>query len=332
MTRCELCAVDILGCPCSLGTCPLTTGQGLSCSAPCKQVRKVFMAGGTQEHRVARWLFCSHTHTLQVLHTHANSQQPQSTAYPGTLLPFPTSAPRLVCRFPSALPGPLLWPSRLSRCSPLMQVASGQHVVLFDLLTLCRHHNQALQACLQPLLSNPAVLKLGFEVSGDLAKLAASWGRQVPAFCHVAGVLDLRPLWVEYGIRSKLQVRGSDADVLRRGMRVCLFHGRAHVGMFVFVHACPPACARAAGQRECGPLTLNHSRQAGLGYTMREGLRHGWRQSRGSLAKGQRSCGASQQHRALSPAKDRLLGCCFSCPSQGRASAHPDGVLSVLSA
>lgn len=88
-----------------------------------------------------------------------------------------------------------------------IQVASHKTVVLFDLLTLCQHHAAALDACLSPLLSDGALLKLGFEVAGDLSKLASSWP-SVPAFRVVAGVLDLRPLFVAYGLAARLQVCG----------------------------------------------------------------------------------------------------------------------------
>lgn len=90
-------------------------------------------------------------------------------------------------------------------CTLCRQVASRDAVVLFDLLALAQHAPAALDAVLAPLLGNPGVLKLGFEVAGDVAKLAASWP-QVAAFRSVAGVLDLRPLWVAYGCAAKLKV------------------------------------------------------------------------------------------------------------------------------
>lgn len=81
-------------------------------------------------------------------------------------------------------------------------------MVLFDLMTLCQHHSQALDSCLGPLLGDGAVLKLGFEVAGDIAKLAGSWPA-VGCFRQVVGVLDLRPLFVAYGLASQHPVRGS---------------------------------------------------------------------------------------------------------------------------
>ena len=101
-----------------------------------------------------------------------------------------------VCCLPIPLP--------LAPC-PNLQVGTRTSVVLFDLLQLCTHHHAALESCLGPLLSSPAVLKLGFEVAGDLAKLANSWPA-VEAFRVVAGVLDLRPLWVAYGLAARHQV------------------------------------------------------------------------------------------------------------------------------
>lgn len=84
----------------------------------------------------------------------------------------------------------------------LLQVANATHVVLFDLMALCQHHPAALDACLGPLLADAAVLKLGFEVAGDLSKLSGSWPG-LSCFRQVDGVLDLRPLWVA----TKHQVR-----------------------------------------------------------------------------------------------------------------------------
>jgi hypothetical protein len=81
-------------------------------------------------------------------------------------------------------------------------------VVLFDLLALCTQHSGALDACLGPLFGSGCVRKLGFEVAGDISKLAGSWP-QVAAFRHVCAVTDLRPLWVAYGVAAKLQVGGS---------------------------------------------------------------------------------------------------------------------------
>lgn len=77
--------------------------------------------------------------------------------------------------------------------------------MLFDLITLAQHHPAALDACLGPLLSDAAVLKLGFEVAGDLSKLAGSWPG-LSCFRSVDGVLDLRPVWVAYGLAARHQV------------------------------------------------------------------------------------------------------------------------------
>eukprot|EP00877_Chromochloris_zofingiensis_P011233 jgi/Chrzof1/6363/Cz18g05220.t1 len=50
----------------------------------------------------------------------------------------------------------------------LLQVAVYDAVFLFDLLTLAAHHPTQLSACLAPVLTNPSILKLGFELLGDL--------------------------------------------------------------------------------------------------------------------------------------------------------------------
>ncbi|WIA30602.1 hypothetical protein OEZ86_000682 [Tetradesmus obliquus] len=84
----------------------------------------------------------------------------------------------------------------------LLQLATRKAALLFDLLALAPHHPTALDACLAPIFESPEVLKLGFGLTGDLAKLAGSWP-EVQAFKVVAGVLDLRPLWVAYGVANR---------------------------------------------------------------------------------------------------------------------------------
>lgn len=95
------------------------------------------------------------------------------------------------------------WHKTLLVCC--LQVASRSHVVLFDLITLCQQQPEVLDACLAPLLSSSHALKLGFEVSGDISKLAGSWPA-VSCFRQVVDVLDLRPIWVAYGLAAKNQV------------------------------------------------------------------------------------------------------------------------------
>eukprot|EP00879_Flechtneria_rotunda_P026817 GHRR01028650.1.p1 GENE.GHRR01028650.1~~GHRR01028650.1.p1 ORF type:complete len:381 (+),score=102.18 GHRR01028650.1:1142-2284(+) len=93
----------------------------------------------------------------------------------------------------------------------LLQVANRRVVVLFDLLRLALSAPVALDACLGPLLASPYITKLGFEVAGDLTKLANSWPF-VRAFRDVQRVLDLKPLWVEYGLITRYQ--GASARIL----------------------------------------------------------------------------------------------------------------------
>jgi hypothetical protein len=92
------------------------------------------------------------------------------------------------------------------------QLATRKSAVLFDLLTLAPQHPAALDACLFPLFESTEVLKLGFGLTGDLAKLAGSWP-DVQTFRVVAGVLDLRPLWVAYGMANRRQVGESQVAV-----------------------------------------------------------------------------------------------------------------------
>lgn len=96
------------------------------------------------------------------------------------------------------------WDALAAHC--FLQVATRSHVVLFDLITLGQQQPEVLDACLGPLLSSSHVLKLGFEVSGDLSKLAGSWPA-VSCFRQVLEVLDLRPVWVAYGLAAKHKVR-----------------------------------------------------------------------------------------------------------------------------
>jgi hypothetical protein len=97
-------------------------------------------------------------------------------------------------------------------CCYCLQLATRKSAVLFDLLTLATQHAAALDACLAPLFESVGVLKLGFGLTGDLAKLAGSWP-DVQAFRVVAGVLDLRPLWVAYGVANKQKVWCGDTVV-----------------------------------------------------------------------------------------------------------------------
>jgi hypothetical protein len=97
-------------------------------------------------------------------------------------------------------------PDTCHGASIYVQVASRTHVVLFDLLALCQQQQEALEACLGPLMGSSTVLKLGFEVSGDINKLVGSWPC-MRCFRQMAGVLDLRPVWVAYGLATRHQVR-----------------------------------------------------------------------------------------------------------------------------
>lgn len=81
-------------------------------------------------------------------------------------------------------------------------------------MALCQQQQEALEACLGPLLGSSTVLKLGFEVSGDINKLAGSWPC-ISCFREVDGVLDLRPVWVAYGLATRHQVRTEGQPVSR---------------------------------------------------------------------------------------------------------------------
>eukprot|EP00798_Chlamydomonas_sp_ICE-L_P015011 gene15011-21079_t len=106
----------------------------------------------------------------------------------------------------------------------LLQVGTMDRVFLFDLIALreepgaldacllpvfgsqvgTRDEPEALDACLLPVFGSQEVLKLGFEISGDLSTLAASYPA-VKAFKCVNSVLDLKELWIAY--QSQLDSR-----------------------------------------------------------------------------------------------------------------------------
>eukprot|EP00798_Chlamydomonas_sp_ICE-L_P015012 gene15012-21080_t len=85
----------------------------------------------------------------------------------------------------------------------LLQVATTDRVFLFDLIAL-RKEPGALDACLLPVFGSQAVLKLGFEILGDLSTLAASYPA-VKAFKRVNSVLDLKELWIAYQSQQDTQ-------------------------------------------------------------------------------------------------------------------------------
>lgn len=69
-----------------------------------------------------------------------------------------------------------------------LQVATSSKALIFDLLAL--GSSPGLDACLAPALGSADVVKLGFDVYGDLAKLAASYpdtqvGRGAYVVCGV---------------------------------------------------------------------------------------------------------------------------------------------------
>jgi len=53
---------------------------------------------------------------------------------------------------------------------------------------------------------SPLILQVGFELAGDLAKAAASYPAVSAFTAPVAGALDLRPLWLAWGMQSQQQV------------------------------------------------------------------------------------------------------------------------------
>ncbi|MEW5315938.1 MAG: hypothetical protein WDW38_007334 [Sanguina aurantia] len=89
-------------------------------------------------------------------------------------------------------------PVPASRAS-ILQVATFQHVMVFDLITLCEE--PLLDKVLASVLGTPSVLKLGFELLGDVRKLSSSYP-SLGCFQNVSGMLDLKDLWVEYSKRT----------------------------------------------------------------------------------------------------------------------------------
>lgn len=96
----------------------------------------------------------------------------------------------------------------------LPQVATRDAVFLFDLLAL--HSQPALSDCLAHAWHSPDVTLLGFELAGDLAKLAASYP-DLPAFRKATAVLDLKGLWLEWVTLAPPPVRA----FFQLGCRFC---------------------------------------------------------------------------------------------------------------
>lgn len=91
----------------------------------------------------------------------------------------------------------------------LMQVATATEVFLFDLIAL--QSEPALGECLQHSWQDPGVMILGFELSGDLSKLATSCAA-MEAFRRATNVLDIKSLWLEWAQLSPPPVR---CDLMR---------------------------------------------------------------------------------------------------------------------
>lgn len=105
----------------------------------------------------------------------------------------------------------------------------------------------ALDACLSQLFHNPACLKLGVELAGDLRKLSGSF--PLAAFSHVVGALELRDLWVEY-------VRATNPNQLR--------------GAATSQAACAPEGGGGGGGGPPGPATtsgMTYRQVAGAGLS-----------------------------------------------------------------
>jgi hypothetical protein len=79
------------------------------------------------------------------------------------------------------------------------------HVFIFDLITLCASCPTALDACLEPVFSQEAVLKLGFALAGDVRKLLNSYP-ELAAFKQVRGSVDLLPMWQKYAAHNHRMV------------------------------------------------------------------------------------------------------------------------------
>lgn len=81
-----------------------------------------------------------------------------------------------------------------------MQVAARDEVFLFDLLSpLAPDTKHALDSCLLQLLSSRQVMKLGFDLTEDLRKLARS-RPDLQAFRITENILDLKhtwPIWLQ---------------------------------------------------------------------------------------------------------------------------------------
>ncbi|KAG1680371.1 hypothetical protein FOA52_015462 [Chlamydomonas sp. UWO 241] len=86
-------------------------------------------------------------------------------------------------------------PTGVACPASLLQVATDTHTLVFDLLSL--GGNPRLDSALSAAFHNPRCLKVGFELAGDLSKLAASYPG-VATFARVERVFDLRHLWAAH--------------------------------------------------------------------------------------------------------------------------------------
>lgn len=79
-----------------------------------------------------------------------------------------------------------------------LQLSTRSAAFVLDMPSLCSslpaEQLHLLGSALGALLGEPRVLKLGFEIMGDLDRLAASYGQQLPALLRWCGALDLSPL------------------------------------------------------------------------------------------------------------------------------------------
>ena len=92
----------------------------------------------------------------------------------------------------------------ISRPAALLQISSRSQAFLFDLLEL--ENVPEMQNLLRDILRDPSVLKLGFDVSGDIKVLRKTWQK----FDEIKGVIDLKKVFADFDDKTVAGLRYRD--------------------------------------------------------------------------------------------------------------------------
>lgn len=94
----------------------------------------------------------------------------------------------------------------------ILQVASSERVFIFDLITLSKENQCALNSCIKAVFHAPNIIKLGYAVHNDLERLVHSY-QEIECFRTCESVLDLQKV---AGKRTKGGLSGLAKSVLGR--------------------------------------------------------------------------------------------------------------------